>query len=197
MRFSRQRQEITKGRLSVNKQSNRNLNLTLAAVCLALCMVLPFLTANIPEIGSALCPMHIPVFLCAFLCGPWWAVSVGVAAPLLRFLLVGMPPVFPTGLAMCFELAAYGMIAGLLYKMLPKKPVNIYVSLIAAMLGGRVVWGMARVIMSGVSGAGFTWAAFMAGAFTNAVPGIIVHILLIPVIVMALQKALPTMKGEK
>lgn len=173
------------------KNSNHILKMTLAAVCLALCMVLPFLTANIPEIGSALCPMHIPVFLCAFLCGPWWAVGVGAAAPLLRFLLVGMPPVFPTGLAMCFELASYGLIAGLLYKKLPKKAAGIYAALVAAMLGGRIVWGIARVIMSGVSGASFTWAAFMAGAFTNAVPGMILHIVLIPVIVMALQKALP------
>ncbi|MBR3906403.1 MAG: ECF transporter S component [Clostridia bacterium] len=177
------------------KNSNHILKMTLAAVCLALCMVLPFLTANIPEIGSALCPMHIPVFLCAFLCGPWWAVGVGAAAPLLRFLLVGMPPVFPTGLAMCFELASYGLIAGLLYQKLPKKPSGIYVALVAAMLGGRIVWGIARVIMSGVSNASFTWAAFMAGAFTNAVPGMILHIVLIPVIVMALQKALPSMKN--
>ena len=173
------------------KNSNHILKMTLAAVCLALCMVLPFLTANIPEIGSALCPMHIPVFLCAFVCGPWWAVGVGAAAPLLRFLLVGMPPVFPTGLAMCFELASYGLIAGLLYQKLPKKPSGIYAALVAAMLGGRIVWGIARVIMSGVSNASFTWAAFMAGAFTNAVPGMILHIVLIPVIVMALQKALP------
>ncbi len=180
----------------MNKNSVRIQQLTLAAVCLALCMVLPFLTANIPEIGNALCPMHIPVFLCAFVCGPWWAVGVGAAAPLLRFLLVGMPPIFPTGLAMCFELAAYGLIAGLLYKTLPKKPQYVYAALLCAMLGGRVVWGIARVIMSGVSGASFTWAAFMAGAFTNAIPGMIVHIVLIPVVVMALQHALPWMKNK-
>lgn len=179
--------------ISLSKPQIRNL--TYSAVCLALCMILPFLTGQIPQIGSALCPMHIPVFLCAFLCGPWWAVGVGAAAPLLRFLLVGMPPVFPTGLAMCFELASYGLIAGLLYKKLPKKPSGIYAALVAAMLGGRIVWGIARVIMSGVSGAAFTWAAFMAGAFTNAVPGMILHIVLIPVIVMALQKALPSMKN--
>lgn len=167
------------------------LNMTLAAVCLALCLTLPFLTANIPEIGNALCPMHIPVFLCAFLCGPVWAAGVGFVAPLLRFVLVGMPPIFPTGLAMCFELAAYGLIAGGLYRVLPRKPYAVYGALLAAMLGGRIVWGIARAIMSGVSGAAFTWAAFMAGAFTNALPGMAVHILLIPVIVLAVEKALP------
>ena len=88
--------------------------LVLAALCLALCMVLPFLTGQIPEIGSALSPMHIPVLLAGFLCGPWWALAVGAVAPVLRFALFGMPPIFPTGLAMCFELATYGLISGLL-----------------------------------------------------------------------------------
>ena len=89
------------------------------AVCLALCMVLPFLTGQIPQIGSALSPMHIPVLLAGFLCGPWWAMAVGAVAPLLRFALFGMPPIFPTGVAMCFELAAYGLVSGLLYARLP------------------------------------------------------------------------------
>ena len=177
---------------SVNPKSNpRNLakDLTSAAVCLALCMVLPFLTGQIPEIGSALSPMHIPVLLAGFLCGPWWAAAVGAVAPVLRFALFGMPPIFPTGLAMCFELASYGLVSGLLYARLPKKGANIYVSLIAAMVVGRVIWGCVMVVLMGITGAGFTWAAFMAGAFLNAVPGIIVHIILIPVLVMALRKA--------
>ena len=160
-----------------------------AAVCLALCMVLPSLIGHIPQIGSAISPMHIPVLLAGFLCGPWWAMAVGAVAPLLRFALFGMPPIFPTGVAMCFELAAYGLVSGLLYARLPKKTVNIYVSLVAAMLAGRVIWGVVRVALSGVAGEPFTWAAFMAGAFINAVPGIIIHILLIPVIVLALKKA--------
>ena len=172
------------------KTSNRAIRrMVSAAVCLALCMVLPFLTGQIPQVGSALCPMHIPVLLAGFLCGPWWAMAVGAVSPLLRFALFGMPPIFPTGVAMCFELAAYGLVSGLLYARLPKKTANVYVSLLAAMLAGRVVWGIVRVALSGVAGQPFTWAAFMAGAFANAVPGIIVHILLIPVIVMALRKA--------
>ena len=160
-----------------------------AAVCLALCMVLPFLTGQIPQIGSAISPMHIPVLLAGFICGPGWAMAVGAVSPLLRFALFGMPPIFPTGVAMCFELAAYGLVSGALYARLPKKTSNIYVSLIAAMLTGRVVWGIVRVVLSGVSGEPFTWAAFMAGAFLNAIPGIIIHILLIPIIVLALKKA--------
>lgn len=163
--------------------------LTYAALCLALCMVLPFLTGQIPEIGSMLSPMHIPVLLAGFLCGPWWALLAGAIAPILRFALFGMPPLFPTGAAMCFELAAYGLISGLLYAKLPKKNSSIYIALICAMILGRIIWGAAMLVISGVTGSAFTWAAFAAGAFLNAIPGIIVHILLIPVIVMALRKA--------
>ena len=177
--------------------TNRILKLVLAAICLALCMVLPFLTGQIPEIGSMLSPMHIPVLLCGFIAGPLWAAAIGLVAPILRFALFGMPPLFPTGVAMCFELAVYGAVCGLLYRSLPKKTVNIYVSLIAAMLLGRIAWGIVRVLLSGVTGSAFTWAAFMAGAFTSAIPGIILHIALIPVLVMALQRALPWLKNMK
>ena len=97
--------------------------MVLAAMFLALAMVLPFLTGQIPQIGSALCPMHIPVLLCGFFCGPWYALAVGFIAPLLRFLIFGMPPIMPTGIAMCFELATYGFMVGFLYKKLPKKKV--------------------------------------------------------------------------
>ena len=163
-------------------------HLVYAAVCLALCMLLPFLTGQIPQIGSALSPMHIPVLLAGFLCGPWWAMAVGFVAPMLRHVWLGMPPLI-TAIAMSFELAAYGLFSGLLYRLLPKKTVNIYVSLIGAMILGRIVWGIAMVVISGVSGSAFTWSAFMAGALLNAVPGIILHIVLIPILVMALKRA--------
>ena len=105
----------------MTSHSIRLQQLVLAAVCLALCLVLPFLTGQIPEIGSMLSPMHIPVLLCGFLCGPAWAVVVGAVAPLLRFALFGMPPLFPTGAAMCFELLTYGVVSGALYRLLPAK----------------------------------------------------------------------------
>ena len=158
-----------------------------AAVCLALCM-LPFLTVQTPQIGSALSPMHIPVLLAGFLCGPWWAMAVGFAAPMLRHVWMGMPPLI-TAIAMSFELAGYGLFSGLLYRLLPKKTVNIYVSLIGAMILGRIIWGIAMVVISGVTGSAFTWSAFMAGALLNAIPGIILHIVLIPILVMALKRA--------
>ena len=182
------------GRTTMNTNTIRIQKLVIAAVCLALCMVLPFLTGQIPEIGSMLSPMHIPVLLCGFICGPLYAAAVGAIAPLLRFALFGMPPIFPTGAAMCFELLTYGLVSSVLYRKLPRKNASIYAALITAMLAGRAVWGVASMILRGIAGTGFTWAAFMAGAFTSAVPGIILHIVLIPVVVMALQRALPWMK---
>lgn len=174
----------------MNKKHNVALPpLALAGVCLALCLVLPFLTGQIPQIGAALSPMHLPALLCGFLCGPWYAAAVGFVAPLLRYALFGMPPIFPIGLAMAFEMAVYGMAAGLLYRALPKKTGYLYLSLGAAMLAGRVVWGLARLALSGVAGEPFTFELFLAGAFIGAVPGIIVHIALIPVIVLALNRA--------
>ena len=163
--------------------------LVTAALMLALCLVLPFLTGQIPEIGGMLCPMHLPVLLCGFLCGPWWALAVGAIAPALRYVLFSMPPIYPVGLAMCFELAAYGLFSGLLYRRLPKKPWSVYVSLISAMLLGRVVWGAVRAVISGAGGAEFTWQLFLAGGFTQAIPGIILQIVLIPILVLALRRA--------
>ena len=165
------------------------LKLVYSAVCLALCMVLPFLTGQIPEIGQALSPMHIPVILCGFLCGGPWGLVVGYVAPLLRNMIFGMPPMFPSGLAMAFELAVYGLMSGLLYKAFPKKVPFIYVSLIIAMISGRIVWGIVRMVMAGVTGTEFTFAAFIGGAITSAIPGIIVQIVLIPILVMAMKKA--------
>lgn len=163
--------------------------LVLSGVLLAVTIILPFLTGQIPQIGSMLSPMHIPVLICGFVCGWPYGLVIGAVAPVLRFFLFGMPPLFPVGIAMTFELAAYGMCAGLLYKYLPKKTINIYVSLLAAMFAGRVVWGAAMFVIAKTASIDFGISAFFAGAFINAVPGIMVHIILIPIIVMALKKA--------
>lgn len=170
-------------------RSGRVLKMTYAAVCLALAMVLPFLTGQIPQIGRMLSPMHIPVMLCGFLCGWPWGLAVGFIAPLLRSVLFGVPAFYPGAIAMAFELAAYGILCGVLYRLLPKKPWAVYVSLLVAMVGGRIVWGLARFVLAGLGGSTFPFSAFIAGAVTNAVPGIILHIVLIPVVFFALERA--------
>lgn len=169
--------------------NNKNRRLAYSALFLALALVLPFLTGQIPTIGKALSPMHIPVMLCGFICGPLWGAAVGAIAPLLRSVLFGMPAMFPGAVAMTFELTTYGILSGWLYRLLPRKPWNIYASLLVAMVGGRLVWGAARFVLAGLSGSEFPFSAFLAGAVTGAIPGIILHIALIPLLVMGLERA--------
>ena len=162
--------------------------LVYSAMCLALCLVLPFLTGQIPEIGSMLLPMHIPVLLCGFLCGGGWGAAVGFTAPLLRHLLFGMPPM-PGCISMALELATYGFVVGLLHRKLGKGVKGIYVSLICAMAAGRLVWGIAQMAIMGLNGGSFPFSAFVAGAFTSAIPGIVLQLVLLPILVRALEKA--------
>ena len=163
--------------------------LVYAALCLALCMVLPLLTGQIPQIGKALSPMHIPVLLCGFLCGWPWGLAVGVIAPVLRSFIFGMPALYPDAVCMAFELATYGAVSGLLYRVLPRKPWSVYAALLAAMVAGRLVWGLVKWLLLGLAGSAFTMEMFLAGALLNAIPGIILHIVLIPIVVLALEKA--------
>ncbi|MBQ7863862.1 MAG: ECF transporter S component [Lachnospiraceae bacterium] len=165
-------------------------SLVLSALFLALGIVLPFLTGQIPEIGSMLLPMHIPVLLCGFLCNWSFGLAVGFITPLLRSLLFGMPPMFPKAVAMAFELAAYGALAGLFYRLLPlKNTLRIYLSLIGSMLGGRIVYGLVCIPLMGLARVPYSFAIFFTSAFTEALPGIVVQLLLIPALLLALQKA--------
>jgi thiamine transporter ThiT len=166
------------------KKHNKILKMVLAAFFLALAYVMPFLTGQIPEIGSMLCPMHLPILLCGFICGPVWGGVIGIVAPLFRSLTLGMPPLFPTALCMSFELAAYGAVAGVMHRILPRKKPYIYFSLLTAMIIGRLVWGTVMFISIAANGGSFTFSAFIAGAITNAVPGIIAQIILVPILVM-------------
>ncbi len=169
---------------------NPNLmNLILAAMFLAVGIILPFFTGQIPQIGSMLLPMHLPALLCGLICGWQYGLSVGFILPLLRYALFGMPPIFPTGIAMAFELAAYGAIAGFLYNHSRWQClVSLYRSLIIAMIGGRIVWGLVQAVIMGISGDVFTWQLFIAGAFLNAILGIVLQLVFIPAIMIALDR---------
>lgn len=162
--------------------------LVLAAMFLAAALVLPFLTGQIPEIGSMLCPMHIPALLCGFFCGWPWGLMVGLIAPLLRSVIFGMPPMFPVAVCMSAELAAYGAVSGLMYSKLPSGKKSVYAALLTAMVAGRLIWGAARFLCVGLDASAFGLTAFWAGAVTTALPGILVQILLIPILVMVLEK---------
>ncbi len=164
-------------------------NLTFSAMFLALGMVLPFLTGQIPQIGNMLLPMHIPVLLCGLICGWQYGALVGLILPLLRYAVFGMPKLFPTGISMSFELLTYGLVVGWLYMHSKWHCIRaLYRCLLIAMVCGRVVWGIVQWILLGASGTGFTVEMFLAGAVLNAIPGIVLQLILIPAVMLALHR---------
>lgn len=161
--------------------------LVLAALFMSIGLVLPFLTGQVPQIGNMLLPMHLPVFLCAFICGWQYGGVVGLILPILRSFVFGMPVLYPNAIAMSVELAVYGLVAGLIYQMIRRRNVlTVYAAMVPAMLLGRVAWGIVQLLLLGVAHNTFTWEMFLAGAFLNAIPGIVLQLILIPAIMSTL-----------
>lgn len=167
----------------------RTKKLTLSALFIALGLVLPLLTGQLKALGNAFLPMHLPVLLCGLIVGPLYGLVVGLMLPILRHFTFGMPPLYPTAIAMSFELATYGFVVGFVYKNSRWKCIiALYESLIIAMIAGRIVWGITTMILLGINGQAFTWQMFMAGAFLNAIPGIVFQLIFIPSFMLALHK---------
>ncbi len=171
------------------------LNLVLSALFLAIGLILPFFTGQIKEIGDSLLPMHLPVMLCGLICGWKYGGAVGLILPFLRSLTFGMPPLYPNAVWMALELATYGLVIGLLFSR--KKDysrVYLLVCLAVSMLSGRVVWGIAKAILLGVADKPFGLEAFLVGGFVDAVPGLILQFILIPLIMEVIYRARKTTK---
>lgn len=172
-------------------KNKKILKLVLSALFLSIGLVLPLLTSQIKEIGDTLLPMHIPVMLCGVICGAYYGFSIGLILPFLRSIIFSMPPMYPNALWMALELATYGLVIGVLYTHLKSGGLKrIYISLLSAMLVGRMVWGIAKVILLGLNGKAFTFAAFITGGFIDALPGIILQLILIPLILEVINKRL-------
>lgn len=164
-------------------------NLVLAALFLALGLVLPFLTGQIKEIGNMLLPMHIPVMLCGLICGWQYGLVIGFVTPLMRSMLFGMPVMFPNAFAMAFELATYGLVIGFLFSHAKWKCIkSLYRCLLIAMVSGRVVWGIVQMCILGLGNGGFTLTMFITSSFLNAIPGIILQLVLIPSVMLVMGK---------
>ncbi len=174
----------------MKRNINKNLlNMVLSAMFLSLGLVLPFLTGQIKEIGSMLLPMHIPVMLCGLVCGWQYGLIVGAIVPIMRSMIFGMPIMFPSAIGMAFELATYGFVIGFLFSHAKWKCLkSLYRCLIIAMISGRVVWGVVQCALLGLGENGFTLTAFIGGAFLNAIPGIILQLVLIPAVMLVLGK---------
>ena len=160
----------------------------LTAVCIALCVVLPQAFHAIPNAGQVYLPMHIPVLLCGLICGAPYGLLCGLAGPALSSLFTGMPPaaMLPSMLVEC---AAYGLIAGLMMQLVRTKKLypDLYISLLAAMIAGRIVSGVAKALI--FSAGSYSMAAWVTGSFVTSLPGIVIQLVLLPTIVFALMKA--------
>ena len=163
--------------------------LVLSALFMAIGLILPFFTGQIPAIGKMLLPMHIPVLLCGLICGWQYGLGVGFVLPLLRSLLFSFPAMYPNAVSMAFELAVDGAVVGWLYTRSRWQCGRaLYRCLIPAMLAGRLVWGGVMVILMGLSGGVFTWELFLGGALLNALPGIALQLVLIPAVMVLLDR---------
>ena len=160
--------------------------MVVAAICTALCVVLPTAFHSVPNAGSVLLPMHIPVLLCGLLCGGFYGMVCGLLGPLLSS-FTGMPPmsVLPS---MMVECAAYGLIAGLGMRFIRtgKTPADLYISLIAAMLLGRIIAGLAKAWILTPGIAPFAW---VISSLVTGIPGVAIQLVLIPILVLALTRA--------
>lgn len=161
------------------------------AVCIALCVVLPMALHAIPNAGTLLSPMHIPVLLCGLVCGWQYGLICGILGPLLSSLTTGMPGwgYLPT---MAVELALYGLISGILIQLVRtgKVVLDLYISLVVAMLAGRILTGIARaLIFAPRNGNVYSMEAWATGYFVSSLPGIILQLILIPILYMALRRA--------
>lgn len=172
-------------------------SLTISALFLALGFILPMLTGQVPVIGKMLLPMHIPVLLCGFICGPKHGATIGFTLPLMRSLIFSVPVMYPTAIAVAFEMSVYGLLTGLLYNHSQKKSAKrLYFTMLSAMILGRVVRCIAEIILLGIKGSPFVLKAFITGTILNAIPGIVIQLVLIPAIVI-ISERVGALKIEK
>ena len=169
------------------------------AICTALCVVLPIAFHAIPNAGSVLLPMHIPVLLCGLLCGGWYGMVCGLVGPVLSSVLSGMPPVTSL-IFMVPELMVYGLVAGLMMRLVRtgKTVADLYISQLTAMILGRIVGGIAKALFFLGTGKTFGVAAWVSGYFITSAPGIVAHLMVIPPLVLVLMGAgvIPSRYGK-
>lgn len=171
--------------------------MTMAAVCVALCVVLPIAFHAIPNAGSVFLPMHIPVLICGMICGWPYGFVCGLMGPLASSMLTGMPGVAYLP-AMMVECGVYGLVSGAMLKIIHTKSTygDLYVSLITAMVAGRVVSGVAKAL---IFSPGMALSAWVTASFVTALPGIVIQLVFLPSVVFTLMKAgvIPVRYGKK
>ena len=163
--------------------------ITICAICIALCSVLPPVF-HMLALGSVFSPMHIPVLLCGLVCGWPYGALCGVAGPVISSLITGMPgPAYLIHMAP--ELCVYGLVCGLLMAVIRtgRLYADLYCALVPAMLLGRMAGGAVRAVVFAANAQPYSLALWAGSYLVEAVPGIILHLALIPTLVVVLTKA--------
>lgn len=163
-------------------------NIVLTALFIAIGVVLPQAFHAIPNAGSIFLPMHIPVLMSGYAVGPVFGLICGVLTPLLSHLIFGMPPA-PILPSMLCELACYGLMSGLLNRVIKteNKLMKNYLVLIGAMICGRAFYGILNALI--FKAGSYSLSAWLSAALITALPGIIIQLILIPALITRLQKA--------
>ncbi|SCG81630.1 hypothetical protein DW1_0009 [Proteiniborus sp. DW1] len=160
-------------------------DLVVTGLLLALGLVTPMMFHFFGGTGPVFLPMHIPVLIGGFVLPPFLALLLGMVTPLVSSLLTGMPVIFPMGVIMFFELGIYGLVASLASRKLRLAPI---LSLIIAMIAGRVAAGIVVFVLSSGFGIQMNSIAFVKGAIVTGLPGIVIQMILIPSLVYAINK---------
>lgn len=160
--------------------------LTWGALFVAIGVLLPVMF-HVVGLGKVFLPMHIPVLLAGFFCGPAVGALVGVLTPLLSAVLTGMPPFMPpVAQMMVFELGIYGLLTGLAYQRLR---LGVYPSLLGAMVAGRLVYGLLGYLALPLFGLKQVPLLYPVtyGVLTS-LPGIVLQLVLVPAVVCLVER---------
>ncbi len=173
-------------------KNNSIRDLILGGLFVALGIVLPIAFHSIGA-GPVFLPMHIPVLLAGFITGPAVGGFVGAVTPILSSLLTGMPPLMPPKAQMMVaELAVYGLLSGFAYRI---KKFHVVLSLIIAMFGGRVVYGVLAAYVLPLFGFDPVPVFYpITVGLVTSLPGIVIQLVLVPSIVWLIEKQF---KAEK
>ena len=128
----------------------------LAALFLAIGLILPFITMQIPAVGRCFAHAHSGITVWIYSRRTVWLI-VGFITPLLRSVTFGMPVMLPNAICMAFELATYGLVSGILSGKMKKDMRSLYISLIISMLARKTGMGTCISNCYALMGSGFTW----------------------------------------
>lgn len=165
--------------------NSKTRKITYSALFLALGVIFPQIFHLFGGTGPVFLPMHIPVLLSGFFLGGTSAALVGFITVLISAALTGMPQV-PILYFMLVEVTVYGLAAGLAYR---KLRLNVYVSLISAMIVGRLALSLSVFTLQPLLGLKLSPLGYITGALTQGLPGIILQLIFIPIVVLSIERA--------